>query len=39
MITVFLARSIITMIASMPSAEAVAVRDEKIIEIVTLESL
>ena len=39
MITVFLARSIITMIASMTSAEAVAVRDEKIIEIGTLESI
>ena len=39
MITVFPAKSIITMNASMPSAEAVAVRDGKIIETGTLESL
>ena len=39
MITVFLAKSIITMIATIPSAKAEAVRDENIIEIGTLESL
>ncbi len=39
MITVFLAKSIITMNASMPRAEAVAVRDGRIIEVGTLESL
>ena len=39
MITVFPAKSIITMNVSMPSAEAVAVRDGKIIETGTLESL
>ncbi|HIE48741.1 MAG TPA: amidohydrolase [Gammaproteobacteria bacterium] len=39
MITVFLAKSIITMNASMPRAEAVAVRDGKILETGTLESL
>ena len=39
MITVFPAKSIITMNASMPRAEAVAVRDGKILETGTLESL
>jgi predicted amidohydrolase YtcJ len=39
MITVFPAKSIITMNTSMPRAEAVAVRDEKILETGTLESL
>ena len=39
MIKVYLAKSIITMNASMPNAEAVAVRDGKIIETGTLESL
>ena len=39
MITVFLAKSIITMNASMPRAKAVAVRDGKILETGTLESL
>ena len=39
MITVFLAKSIITMNASMPRAEAVAVRDGKVLETGTLESL
>ena len=39
MITVYSAKSIITMNASMPRAEAVAVRDGRIIETGTLESL
>jgi len=39
MITVFPAKTIITMNASMPRAEAVAVRDGKILETGTLESL
>jgi predicted amidohydrolase YtcJ len=39
MITVYIAKSIITMNASMPRAEAVAVRDGKILETGTLESL
>jgi predicted amidohydrolase YtcJ len=39
MITVFPAKSIITMNTSMPRAEAVAVRDGKILETGTLESL
>ena len=39
MITVYTAKSIITMNASMPRAEAVAVRDGKILETGTLESL
>ena len=39
MIKVYLAKSIITMNASMPRAEAVAVRDGKILETGTLESL
>jgi hypothetical protein len=39
MITVFLTKSIITMIATIPSAKAVADSDENIIEIGTLESL
>ena len=39
MITVFLAKSIITMNASIPRAEAVAVRDGKVLETGTLESL
>lgn len=39
MITVFPAKSIITMNASMPRAEAVAVRNGKILETGTLESL
>jgi len=39
MITVFPAKSIITMNASMPRAEAVAVRDGKILETGTFESL
>jgi hypothetical protein len=39
MITVYIAKSIITMNASMPRAEAVAVRDGKILETGTLKSL
>ncbi len=38
-ITVFTARSVRTMEPSMPTAEAVAVRDGRIVEVGTLETL
>ena len=38
-ITVFLARQVRTMEASMPTAEAVAVRDGRIVEVGTLASM
>lgn len=38
-ITVFLARTVRTMEASLPVAEAVAVRDGRIVEVGTLETL
>ncbi len=38
-ITVFTARRVRTMEASMPTAEAVAVRDGRIVEVGTLENL
>ncbi len=38
-LTVFVAKEIITMNASMPSATAVAVRDDRIVEVGTLDSL
>ena len=38
-ITVFTARRVRTMEASMPTAEAVAVRDGSVVEVGTIESL